>query len=77
MNIISSQDSNNSIKTAFQPFSSIIITSYNRAPILKKTLDTLISLTEQWRKAILRQDLTIRFLDGTSGSMSGVPGESI
>lgn len=51
--------SENIAKLASQPFFSIIITTYNRASILKKALDSLISQTESDWEAIIIDDESI------------------
>jgi glycosyltransferase involved in cell wall biosynthesis len=54
--MISVHNSENIAKTAFRPFFSIIITTYNRAHILKRALDSLISQTEKDWEAIIVDD---------------------
>jgi len=50
------QESGNLPKQAYQPFFSIIITTYNRAHILRRALDSLISQTEDDWEAIIIDD---------------------
>jgi len=56
MNILPLKHSDKSIKTGIRPFFSIIITTYNRADILKKALDSLLSQTEKDWEAIIIDD---------------------
>lgn len=56
MNKKPTQDSGNLSKQVNQPFFSIIITTYNRAHILKRALDSLISQTEDDWEAIIVDD---------------------
>jgi glycosyltransferase involved in cell wall biosynthesis len=56
MHILTSHDSYNSSGRAKQPFFSVIITTYNRANLLKKALDSLLSQTEQDWEAIIVDD---------------------
>lgn len=56
MKLITSQNSDKNAKLASPPFFSIIITTYNRAHILKKALDSLISQTEDDWEAIIVDD---------------------
>jgi glycosyltransferase involved in cell wall biosynthesis len=50
------QESENKVKPAHQPFFSIIITTFNRAHILHRALDSLISQTENDWEAIVVDD---------------------
>lgn len=56
MNIFPLEHTDKSIKTETQPFFSIIITTYNRAGIIKKALDSLLSQTEKEWEAIIIDD---------------------
>jgi glycosyltransferase involved in cell wall biosynthesis len=56
MNILPLKHTDKSIKTGMQPFFSIIITTYNRAEILKRALDSLLSQTERDWEAIIIDD---------------------
>lgn len=56
MKLTTNQNSDKNTKLASPPFFSIIITTYNRAHILKKTLDSLISQTEDDWEAIIVDD---------------------
>jgi len=59
MKIIPSQNSGNNSKLTSQPFFSIIITTYNRAHLLKKALDSLIYQTEDdWETIIVDDEST-------------------
>jgi glycosyltransferase involved in cell wall biosynthesis len=56
MDIIPLRHTDKSIKTGTQPFFSIIITTYNRAGIIKKALDSLLSQKERDWEAIIIDD---------------------
>lgn len=56
MKVLSFEDSGKNLKTVIQPYFSIIITTYNRANLLKKALDSLISQTEHNWEAIIVDD---------------------
>ena len=56
MKVISFKDSDKNVKPVVQPFFSIIITTYDRAILLKKALDSLISQTENDWEAIIVDD---------------------
>jgi glycosyltransferase involved in cell wall biosynthesis len=56
MNIFPLKNTVQSIKTGRQPFFSIIITTYNRADILRKALDSLFSQTEKDWEAVIIDD---------------------
>ena len=56
MKVLSFEDSGKNVKPVVQPFFSIIITTYNRANLLKKALDSLISQTEHDWEAIIVDD---------------------
>lgn len=56
MNIFPLKNTDQSIITGTQPFFSIIITTYNRANVLKKALDSMLSQTEKDWEAIIIDD---------------------
>ena len=59
MYMIPFNDSENSEKQLLQPFFSIIITTYNRANILKRALESMISQTEKDWEAIIVDDESV------------------
>jgi glycosyltransferase involved in cell wall biosynthesis len=56
MKLLPYNNSSNNVKHASQPFFSIIIFTYNRAHLLKKALNSLISQTEKDWEAIIVDD---------------------
>src|SRR5674536_242256 len=59
MKLKNNQNSKINATPAFYPFFSIIITTYNRAHILKKALDSLISQTiDDWEAIIVDDEST-------------------
>ena len=56
MKVNLSSASENNAKTVSQPFFSIIITTFNRAHILQRAIDSLISQTEHDWEAIIVDD---------------------